>query len=112
LVIGNIVHTKTKVRNPQTNSICERLHRIIQEEFRQVACRKKVYTYEELQVDPCERSEWYRRALSGRRGDGRNPLQTFRETKHLVYWKMVGRRFEPKENAIDENKTTTVSAVG
>jgi len=115
LAIEDIAHTKTKVRNPQTNGICERFHRTIQDEFYQVACRKKVYTsVEELQTDLDEWLEWYNRerAHSGKRCDGRTPLQTFRETKHLVYQKMLDRQLEQKENAIDEDKTSTVSAVG
>ncbi len=40
------------VKSLQTNGICERLHRTIQEEFYSVAFRKKLYrTLEELQAD-------------------------------------------------------------
>ena len=42
LAIEDIDHTKTKARHPQTNGICERFHRTIQEEFYQVAFRKKI----------------------------------------------------------------------
>jgi transposase InsO family protein len=39
-------------RSPQTNGICERFHRTIQEEFYSVAFRKKLYrTLDELQAD-------------------------------------------------------------
>ncbi len=115
LAIENITHTRTKVRNPQTNGICERFHRTIQEEFYQVACRKKVYTsVEELQSDLDEWMEWYNRerAHSGKRCDGKTPLQTFRETKHLVYQKMLDRQVRQKEEAIDQDKTTAILAVG
>jgi hypothetical protein len=33
LAAEDIDHTKTKARSPQTNSICERFHRTILEEF-------------------------------------------------------------------------------
>ena len=47
-----IVHTKTKVRHPQTNGICERFHKIIRQEFYQVTFRCKIYrSIEELQRD-------------------------------------------------------------
>lgn len=41
LQIEGIEHSKTKVRHPQSNGICERLHRTMQEEFYVVAFRKK-----------------------------------------------------------------------
>ena len=41
LQIEGIEHSKTKARSPQTNGICERFHRTIQEEFYAVAFRKK-----------------------------------------------------------------------
>jgi transposase InsO family protein len=52
LTIEDIDYSKTKARHPQTNGICERFHRTIQEEFYQVAFRKKIYhSVEELQAD-------------------------------------------------------------
>jgi len=42
LQIEGIEHSKTKVRHPQSNGICERLHRTMQEEFYAVAFRKKL----------------------------------------------------------------------
>ena len=43
LTIEDIAHTKTKAKSPQTNGICERFHRTMQEEFFWVAFRKKIY---------------------------------------------------------------------
>ena len=43
LAIENIDHTRTKVKSPQTNGICERFHKTILEEFYRVAFRKKLY---------------------------------------------------------------------
>ena len=52
LAVENIDHSRTKARHPQTNGICERFHRTIQEEFYATAFRKKLYqTLDELQVD-------------------------------------------------------------
>lgn len=43
LSIEDIDYTKTKIRSPQENGICERLHKTIQNEFYAVAFSKKVY---------------------------------------------------------------------
>ena len=52
LSVNDIEHTKTKVRHPQTNGICERFHRTILQEFYQITFRKRVYIkLEELQRD-------------------------------------------------------------
>lgn len=52
LALNDIEHTKTKVRHPQTNGICERFHKTILQAFYQVAFRRKIYlSIEELQVD-------------------------------------------------------------
>ena len=41
LAIEDIDHTKTKAKSPQTNGICERFHRTIQEEFYAIASERK-----------------------------------------------------------------------
>ena len=52
LTLEDIDHSRTKARHPQTNGICERFHRTIQNEFYAVAFRKKVFgSLEELQKD-------------------------------------------------------------
>lgn len=52
LAINDIDHTKTKVRHPQTNGICERFHKTILQEFYQLTFRKNLYeTIEQLQAD-------------------------------------------------------------
>lgn len=43
LQIEGVDHSKTKVRHPQSNGICERLHRTMQEEFYAITFRKKLY---------------------------------------------------------------------
>lgn len=100
LAIENIDHSKTKARSPQSNGICERLHRTIQEEFYQVAFRKKLYnSLDELQADLDEWLELYNRERthSGKYCDGRTPLQTFRESQHLAFQKLLEKQFEPPE---------------
>src|SRR6266852_4964271 len=50
VAVENIDHTRTKARHPQTNGICERFHRTIQEEFYATAFRKKLFqSLDELQ---------------------------------------------------------------
>jgi transposase InsO family protein len=52
LAIEDIDHTRTRVKRPQTNGICERFNKTILNEFYMVAFRKKVYsTIEQLQGD-------------------------------------------------------------
>ncbi|WP_409041619.1 hypothetical protein [Mannheimia haemolytica] len=41
LAINDIEHSKTKVKHPQTNGICERFHKTILQEFYQVAFREE-----------------------------------------------------------------------
>lgn len=113
LTIEDIDHTKTKARSPQTNGICERFHRTMQDEFYKVAFRKKLYnTLDELQADLDEWLVEYNRerSHSGKYCEGRTPLQTFRETKHLAHQKMLERQFEKKERD-DQTDTTTPTAL-
>ena len=52
LAVEDIDHTRTKVKSPQTNGICERFHKTLLDEFYRVAFRKKVYdTPDALQAD-------------------------------------------------------------
>ena len=52
LTLEEIEHSKTKAKSPQTNGICERFHRTLQDEFYAVAFRTKVYSrIDELQQD-------------------------------------------------------------
>ena len=92
LALNDIEHTRTKVKSPQTNGICERFHKTILEEFYQVALRKKIYTsLEELQEDL---DDWleeynYRRPHQGKRCDGRTPYATLTEGKDLAQSKQL-----------------------
>jgi len=80
LDIEGIEHSKIQVRSPQSNGICERLHRTIQEEFYAVAFRKKLYkSLDQLQSDLDEWMQYYNneRPLSGRYCCGKKPIHTF-----------------------------------
>lgn len=92
LQIEGIEHSKTQVRHPQSNGICERLHRTIQEEFYAVTFRKKMYqTLTQLQKDLDEWIEYYNneRTHSGRYCFGKTPMQTFIESLPLAKQKLL-----------------------
>ena len=108
LAIEDIDHSKTKARHPQTNGICERFHRTIQEEFYQVAFRKKIYhSIEELQAD-LDQWVWqynHERTHTGKYCFGRTPYQTFQETKHLAKEKMLDTLFSPVGSELQLDRT-------
>jgi len=84
LQLNEIDHTKTKVRSPQTNGICERVHQTILNEFYRVTFRKKVYSdLETLQTDLDEYINRYNleRTHQGKRCQGKTPMQTFLDGK-------------------------------
>jgi transposase InsO family protein len=88
LAVEDIDHTRTKAKSPQTNGICERFHRTIQEEFYAIAFRKKIYpSIESIQKDLDEWLEWYNkeRTHSGKYCYGKTPWQTFQDSKHLAF---------------------------
>ena len=94
LQIEGIDHSKTQVRRPQSNGICERLHRTMQEEFYAVAFRKKMYlTLHEMQLDLDEWIKYYNnhRPHSGRYCFGKTPMETFRESIILAKQKLIGQ---------------------
>jgi transposase InsO family protein len=94
LQIEGIDHSKTQVRHPQSNGICERLHRTMQEEFYAVAFRKKLYSnLHDLQHDLDEWMKFYNneRCHSGRYCYGKTPMETFKESIILARQKMIGQ---------------------
>jgi len=97
LTIESIEHTKTKVRSPQSNGICERLHRTMQDEFYAVAFRKKLYeSIEALQADL---DAWLieyntQRTHSGKYCFGKTPWETFQSSKELAKKKMVDQLYQ------------------
>lgn len=79
LALNDIEHTKTKVRHPQTNGICERFHKTILQEFYQVAFRRKIYrSIDELQLDLDVWLADYNneRTHQGKMCCGRTPMET------------------------------------
>jgi transposase InsO family protein len=88
LALNDIEHTKTKVRHPQTNGICERFHKTILNEFYQVTFRKKIYTtLDELQKDLDDWLHYYnhQRTHQGKMCCGRTPMETLIDGKKI--WK-------------------------
>jgi transposase InsO family protein len=97
LRIENIEHSKTKVKSPQSNGICERFHRTIQDEFYAVAFRKKLYqSLEELQADLDVWIKEYneQRTHTGKYCFGRTPWETFLASKELAIEKMVDQNYQ------------------
>src|SRR6201989_781782 len=94
LAVENIDHSRTRAKSPQTNGICERFHRTMQDEFYSVAFRKKLYSsLEQLQVDLNAWLEEYnqRRPHSGKYCFGKTPMQTFLDARHLAHEKKLDR---------------------
>ena len=88
LAINDIEHTKTKVKSPQTNGICERFHKTILQEFYQVTFRKKIYeNIDQLQNDLDLWIDHYNneRTHQGKICEGRTPMQTLEDGKQI--WK-------------------------
>lgn len=93
LAINDIEHTKTKVKSPQTNGICERFHKTILQEFYQVTFRKRLYmTLDELQKDLDEWLEYYNneRTHQGKICCGRTPMETLIDGKSVWADKNLG----------------------
>ena len=104
LAIEDIDHSKTKARSPQTNGICERFHKTIQDEFYAVAFRKKIYhSLDDIQEDADKWIEEYNteRTHSGKYCFGKTPYQTFLDSKKLADDKMLDR-LQPTDNAVRE----------
>jgi transposase InsO family protein len=94
LQIEGVDHSKTKVRHPQSNGICERLHRTMQEEFYAVTFRRKLYdNLESLQQDLDKWLQHYNleRPHSGRYCFGKTPMQTFAESLTLAKQKLLNQ---------------------
>ena len=97
LAIEDIDHTKTKAKSPQTNGICERFHRTMQDEFYATAFRKKIYnTIEELQADVDVWLDYYdnHRPHSGKYCFGKTPMQTWNDSLHLAKEKLLSNQFQ------------------
>lgn len=92
MAIENIDHTKTKARSPQTNGICEKLHRTLKDEFYDIAFRKKIYSsLEDLQIDLDQYLNKYNntRPHSGKFCYGKTPMQTFKDSIKIAQDKSI-----------------------
>lgn len=95
LQLNSIEHTKTRVRSPQSNGICERFHQTVLNEFYRVAFRKKIYSdIETLQRDLDAHMLEYntKRTHQGKRCQGRTPMETFIDGKKLFDEKNLTER--------------------
>ena len=91
LAINDIDHTKTKVKSPQTNGICERFHKTILQEFYQVAFRKKLYDSIDA-LRPIWMNGCITTTTSARKGKmccGRTPIETMVDGKEIWQEKFV-----------------------
>ena len=103
LGIENVDHSKTKAYSPQTNGICERFHKTMQEECYYVLFRKKFYTtLDELQtdIDSWLMSYNNERAHSGKHCFGKTPMQTFRDSIHIAKAKNLGTMERISDNLL------------
>jgi transposase InsO family protein len=92
LALNDIDQTKTKVRHPQTNGICERFHKTILQEFYQVAFRRKIYvSLSELQTDLDAWISHYNheRTHQGKMCCGRTPMATMMAGKEIYDTKVT-----------------------
>lgn len=92
-VSRGIDHSKTKAKSPQTNGICERLHKTILDEFFKVAFRKKLYAdLESLKQDPGRLAGVLhaQRTHRGKMCCGRTPLARLEDGTRLWKEKFVG----------------------
>jgi len=112
LAIEDIDHTKTKAKSPQTNGICERFHRTIQDEFYAVAFRKKVYrSINDLQEDLDSWLEYYNneRTHSGKHCYGKTPMQTYQDSIYLAKEKLLEHQVLSFGESTSESTSTTSS---
>ncbi len=92
LAVEDIDHTRTKAKSPQTNSICERFHKTVLNEYYRVTFLKKVYnTLDEL---PADLDAWLKlynkeRPHESRRCYGKTPMETFIDSIPLAKQKML-----------------------
>jgi transposase InsO family protein len=92
LALNEIEHTKTKVRSPQTNGICERFHKTILQAFYQVTFRKKIYS--DLETLQADLDIWlahynHERTHQGKMCCGRTPMATLEDGKKIWQDKFV-----------------------
>lgn len=105
LGIEDIDHSKTKANSPQTNGICERFHRTMQDECYAIMFRKKLYSnLQDIQTDVDAWIETYNRHRphSGKYCYGKTPMQTFLSTIPLAKEKNLSTRGLLSDNTINQ----------
>lgn len=88
LSIENIEHTVTKAYSPQTNGLCERFNKTMNQAFFDTAMRKKIYTnLDDLQEDLDGWLHYYNheRPHSGKYCYGKTPRQNWEDSTKLVF---------------------------
>jgi transposase InsO family protein len=92
LAVNDIEHTRTKIKHPQTNGICERFQKTVLTEFYQVVLRRTLYPgLEALQRDLDQWMTEYNEARphQGRWCYGKTPMQTFLDSLPLAKEKQI-----------------------
>ena len=105
LAVEDIDHSKIKAKSPQTNGICERFNRTVQNEFYAIAFRKKIYTtIEQLQtdIDTWMNSYNTERTHSGKYCFGKTPMQTFIEGSTVARKYQLQNQETIKPNELDK----------
>jgi transposase InsO family protein len=92
LAVNDIEHTRTRIKRPQTNGICERFQKTVLNEFYRVAFRRTLFrTLDELQRDLDVWIDEYneQRPHQGRWCYGKTPMQTFLVAVPLAQEKQI-----------------------
>jgi len=92
LAVNDIEHTRTRIKRPQTNGICERFHKTVLNEFYRVTLRRTLYAgLEDLQRDLDAWVKEYNemRPHQGRWCYGKTPMQTFLDSVPLAKEKQI-----------------------
>jgi transposase InsO family protein len=93
LAVENIDHSRTKAKSPQTNGICERVHKTMLDEFYRIAFRKKIYdniTPLQQDLDAWLMEYNFERTHQGRYCFGKTPMQTFLDSVQMAREKQIG----------------------
>jgi hypothetical protein len=112
LAVEDIDHSKTKAHSPQTNGICERFHKTIQDEFYAIAFRKKLYhSLAEIQKDLDLWLHHYNheRTHSGKYCFGKTPMQTFMDSIPIAKEKLLEQLAKPIVPITPSNLETTTT---
>ena len=95
LAVNDIEHTRTRIKRPQTNGICERFQKTVLNEFYRVTLRRTLYAgVADLQRDLDQWVKEYNemRPHQGRWCYGKTPMQTFLDSVPLAKEKQIGER--------------------